>query len=73
MMILGQLKKRISKTHLKSLYIRSISQNNINNKRTTINEDFSNIENIPTQSRVVICGAGIIGCSVAFHLSKIKG
>ena len=26
---------------------------------------------IPTQSRVVIIGGGIIGCSVAYHLTKL--
>ena len=28
---------------------------------------------LPKNTRVVIIGGGIIGCSVAYHLSKIKG
>jgi len=26
---------------------------------------------LPDQSRVVICGGGVIGCSVAYHLAKL--
>ena len=26
---------------------------------------------LPDQSRVVICGGGVIGCSVAYHLTKL--
>ena len=26
---------------------------------------------LPTQARVVVCGGGIIGCSVAYHLAKL--
>ena len=28
-------------------------------------------EKLPTQAQVVIIGGGIVGCSVAYHLSKI--
>ena len=26
---------------------------------------------LPAQSQVVICGGGVIGCSVAYHLTKL--
>lgn len=26
---------------------------------------------LPTQARVVVCGGGIVGCSVAYHLAKL--
>jgi len=26
---------------------------------------------LPDQSRVVVCGGGVIGCSVAYHLAKL--
>ena len=30
-----------------------------------------NSKSVPDQSRVVIIGAGIIGCSIAYHLTKL--
>ena len=26
---------------------------------------------LPSESRVVVCGGGVIGCSVAYHLGKL--
>ena len=31
------------------------------------------VETVPTQARVVIIGGGIIGCSIAYHLTKLGG
>lgn len=28
-------------------------------------------QDLPTQARVVIIGGGIVGCSVAYHLTKL--
>ena len=28
-------------------------------------------QQLPTQARVVVCGGGIVGCSVAYHLAKL--
>ena len=28
-------------------------------------------DRLPTQSRVIIVGGGIIGCSIAYHLTKL--
>ena len=27
-------------------------------------------DHLPSQSRVVVCGGGVVGCSVAYHLAK---
>ncbi len=29
------------------------------------------METLPTQSRIVVIGGGIIGCSVAYHLTRL--
>ena len=29
------------------------------------------MKNLPKQARVVIIGGGVVGCSVAYHLSKL--
>ena len=32
---------------------------------------YSGAAPLPSESRVVVCGGGIIGCSVAYHLAKL--
>ena len=39
-----------------------------NNART---RHFSSASGLPSQAEIVICGGGVIGCSVAYHLSKL--
>ena len=31
----------------------------------------TNFDSFPTQAQVVIVGVGVIGCSVAYHLTKL--
>ena len=26
---------------------------------------------LPSESRVIVCGGGVVGCSVAYHLAKL--
>lgn len=53
--------------------LRSVSQNTVTGINTNaVDKIFNNNENVPSESRVVICGSGIIGCSVAYHLSLSK-
>ena len=32
---------------------------------------YSGAAALPSETRVVVCGGGIIGCSVAYHLAKL--
>ena len=38
---------------------------------TSNNSSTSPTNNLPTQAQVVIIGGGVIGCSVAYHLTKL--
>lgn len=69
-----QIKKNILiTTDLKRICLRSVAQNNVTGTNTSAADSIFKNENVPNKSRVVICGSGIIGCSVAYHLSKING
>ena len=40
--------------------------------RTGLNaQRYSGAASLPSESRVVVCGGGVVGCSVAYHLAKL--
>jgi len=46
-----------------------------NNRQTTFKSShvrlLSSDPALPAQAQVVVCGGGIVGCSVAYHLAKL--
>ena len=41
------------------------------NKNSSSQEGLSLDSSVPKQAQVVVCGGGIVGCSVAYHLAKL--
>lgn len=73
--MLKQIRKHVLiTTDFKRICLKSMSQDNVTGVNTnTPNPIFNKNDLVPNKSRVVICGSGIIGCSVAYHLSKVDG
>lgn len=63
--VLGSLVRRTNE----SIYSFSSNSNNCTRNEPSVIERSS--EKLPSSSKVVICGGGVLGASVAYHLAEL--